>query len=98
MPILDFANPLHTFSTGNLTFTATKVCYISGAIGTGGANANNGTVAINGTIVVAPSTAAYGNATGMQVPVGYVPPIKIASGDIVTVGLASPNLHVFEEK
>ena len=32
LPILDYAHPLHTFSTGNLTYTATKECYLCGTI------------------------------------------------------------------
>lgn len=98
MPTLNFRNPLHTFSSGNLTFRATKECYISGATGTVGAFASNCTISINGTIIATPNTVIYGSGSGGAVGISYVPPIKITSGDIVTVGTASPNLHVFEEK
>ena len=30
MPALDFANPLHTFSSASKTFTATEECYLYG--------------------------------------------------------------------
>lgn len=42
---LDYANPLHTFSTNNLSYTATQDCYIVGPL------ANTRTLKINNTTV-----------------------------------------------
>ena len=46
MPILDFANPLHDFTSGNLSYTATQDCYVCGSLVT-----NGGTLKIDGTDV-----------------------------------------------
>lgn len=48
MPILDFANPLHTFTANNLSFTATEECYLLGSMQYG---STERTITINNTIV-----------------------------------------------
>lgn len=94
MPILDYANPLHTFdnptpsqSGHGLTFTATSDCYILGSL----SGIATDTISINGTPVIQPTTSAY---TGDTV---VVPLIKIKTGDVVVVGVANSYLHVFAE-
>lgn len=51
MPALDFANPLHTFSS-NLTYTATKDCYLFGGFN----NDVGRTVKINNTPIICPTS------------------------------------------
>ena len=91
MPILNYANPLHTFSAGNLTFTATKECYIAGNLGPTGAacilTINGTNVAYNGYVTLTPDN--------RLTP--YISPIKIKNGDVVTVNSESAYLHIFEE-
>ncbi len=81
---LDYANPLHTFSSGNLTYTATEDCYLCGSIGQ-----DNATLTINGTQV---AKGWYG--TG-YVSNPFISPIKISIGDVVSVSAASPILNIY---
>lgn len=87
MPKLDFRNPLHSFTSGNLTFTATKDCYLVG----GSTGNSTATIAINSTII-----GESHNYSGAQ-NAWWTSGIKLSSSDIVTVSSALPNLHVFEE-
>lgn len=90
MPVLDYANPLHTFSTGNLTYTATKDCYIMGNLGPSGTACTlkiNGTdVAYNGYLTLTPDNRLS----------PYIPPIKIKAGDVIAVSSESTYLHIFD--
>lgn len=54
MPNLNFTTPLHHFTAGNLTYTATKECYFAGSF-----NSSNGTITINGTNYVNTSGMIY---------------------------------------
>ncbi len=90
-PILDFANPLHAFTAGNLTFTATKECYLYGTL-TGSTTSN--ILTINTTTVAASGISGGSGGTGQTAVM--VPITKIKSGDIVTVNSNSPNLHVYD--
>ncbi len=89
MPTLDFASPLHTFSSGNLTFTATKECYLAGSLTT--VNNQVNTLSINGTNVAS----SYFNDTN---GVSYINNIfyKLSAGDVVIITQASGPLHVFD--
>lgn len=96
MPLLDFANPLHTFdnptpaqSGHGLTFTASKECYLCGAVNP----QPNGEsiVSIDGT----PIAKGIGSSGSYECP-AYVSPIKIKSGTVVTATHASNGLHVFD--
>lgn len=90
MPHLDFANPLHTFSSGNLTYTATKECYLFGILTPPSSGSSN--ITINSTVV--------GNSsqTGTVLErFTIASPLKLESGDIVVVTEASSLMHVFEE-
>lgn len=81
---LDYANPLHTFSSGNLTYTATEDCYLCGSIGQ-----DNATLTINGTQV---AKGWYGSG---YVSNPFISPIKISIGDVVSVSAASPILNIY---
>lgn len=98
MPVLNYASPLHTFSTGNLTFTANKNCWLLGSIAISGKSGHI-TVTVDGTTVAAceskwssAGSDSNGNAAG-----GDVAGIPLKAGNVVVVSDASPNLHVFEE-
>lgn len=88
MPVLDFANPLHTFSSVNLTYTATKECYVLGRM-VGSANL----LKINN-VSVAGGTDGYNNAAKGD-NVSY---IRLSDGDVATVTAAQPDLHIFQLK
>lgn len=91
MPALDFANPLHTFSSGNLSFTASKDCYIYGTL-TGSTSANS--LTINNTSVAGSAISGGSGGTG-QTNV-MIPVTKISNGDVISVTSASSNLHVYD--
>lgn len=84
MPALDFANPLHTFSANNLSYTATKECYLCGSMIRGSGNACVLTVA--GTDI---STIYENDST-------FINPLKISSGDTITLSIACDKLHIFD--
>lgn len=93
MPILNYANPLHTFSANNLSYTTTKECWLMGSLyqGTGG----DATLTIDGTTValsrianVAMASASVGSLLGA---------IHLKAGSIITVNHAQEFLHVYEE-
>lgn len=92
MPTLDFANPLHTFSSV-LTYTATKTCYLLGSLDVrtqGTATAKS--VSINGTMIfrVIEETAGVNHSNAV------VPLTKLEAGDIVTITSGESALHVFD--
>ena len=90
MPILDYANPLHTFSANNLSYTANKDCYVSGALAAGSTNC---TLSINGTNIAWNGFINFVQDNRVNF---YISPIKIKSGDIVAVNSAADFLHVFD--
>lgn len=81
MPALDFANPLHTFSSGNLSYTATQECYLCGDVNGGGIVNING-VGIQGSLANVYT---------------YISPLKLSAGDIVTTTTTLSRLHVFKK-
>lgn len=87
MPILNYTTPLHTFTTGNLTYTATKECYLYGKLGEAGAS-----VTVNGTHVEQ-----YGAVITANNYWNNVPLLKLKAGDVVVSSAAATNLYVFEE-
>lgn len=93
MPILDYANPLHTFSAGKLTFTANKDCYLLGSLSTS-INGGNSTVSvkINNTEVYV----VYAEFTGVGSNSNCVPLTKLKAGDVVLLSGAQTRLHVFD--
>lgn len=84
MPILDYTNPLHTFSSNNHTYTASKDCYLAGVFN--GTSSNS--LSINGTVVGVGGTSSAGQA--------YSVFYKLKSGDIVTTSSDMLGLHVFD--
>ena len=92
MPTLDYSNPLHTFSSNNLSYTATKDCYLVGDTITVGVQ---GTcqVAINGTVI------GFGNGQSGYSTSTFIF-TKLSAGDNVTLtGTGTtPTMHVFDTK
>lgn len=84
MPQLDFANPLHTFSADNLTYTATKDCYLCGTLNPRSASA--------GTDLYIDNTL-FAN-SGLHYP--FISPIKIKAGSVVSVQVANQWLHIYD--
>jgi hypothetical protein len=82
LPSLDFANPLYTFDSTHLSYTATKDCYLYGNIGTSGGAVQNGTVTIDGTLVFK----ATWNASDC---IALLPITKIKSGSTVTLNTSA---------
>ena len=85
IPILDYSNPLHTFTADNLSYTAIKDCYVCGSM------TGTGPLAINGTKI------ADGNTPSLGLTSTFVSPIKIKKGDIVTTMGVCEHLHVLQE-
>ncbi len=91
MPVLDYANPLHTFSSSSLTYTATKECYVVGTLGVN-SGTSSAVLKINNTDVFnAHSTANL----GMYSTSVFV---KLKTGDVCALSqFGSSVLHVYEE-
>ena len=88
MPALDYSNPLYTFDSSHLTYTATQDCYlIAGLLTSGNTNTQ---VSINNVPIL-------GNASAGSYQV--VPPVlKIKSGDIVSVNAMNNSvIKIFKE-
>jgi len=90
MPLLDFANPLHKFTSNNLTYTAVKDCYLCGSI-TSAASTSNQIITINGTAIASVSGAA--GAGGAE----FISPLKLKQGDTVTASAPGGELCVLQE-
>ena len=90
MPVLDFANPIHTFSSGNLSYTATGICYLFGGFN----NDVGRTITINGTQILNPTSNADDHRT-------IIPLLKLHAGDIVACISSNNNpqndLHIYRE-
>lgn len=81
---LDYANPLHVFSSGNLSYTATKDCWLMGVLDGGSAGVN---VSIDGTPI-----AQNWNAEHKY----FIPPLKVTRGSVITTSIAQGNLKVYD--
>jgi len=90
-PVLNYTSPLHTFSAGNLSYTATKECYICGTMSPKSTDLN--TLTVNGTVIAQAQQGGTNNVYGVR---NYVAPLKIKAGDIVAVVGACNYLHIFE--
>ena len=82
MPTLNFASPLHVFSTGNLSYTATKDCWLGGS-----------TTSTAQKITVANTDLFLGDGSANRM----IPWTHIKSGQTVVLGMAAPNVFIFEE-
>ena len=91
MPILDYANPLHTLTTSN--WTATKDCYIVGSLYN--RNTEPGVLYINDTQVMTTQNTSgiNSNAYGQM----SIPILKIKTGDTVRVSHQSSIVRAYEE-
>ncbi len=86
MPTLDFANPLHYFSTSSLlTYTATKDCYLCGSVFRASGQTAP-TIHINDTQI----------ATIIEGTSAFIPPLKIHSGDVIVIGSVQQRLGVYD--
>lgn len=86
MPTLNYSNPLHSFTSNNLTYTATKECYLVGAA----YGAGTGSVTINSNAV-----ATWRNDSALSSMSSVC--LKLSQGDVVTVTSEVTSLHVFDE-
>ena len=88
MPVLDFANPIPTFSDNNLSFTATDTCYLFGGFN----NDVGRNFSINNTPILNPTANAGDNRI-------LIPMIKLHAGDTVAIigAIPQPYLHVYHE-
>ena len=95
MPTLDFANPLHTFDSTHLTFTATKDCYLLGTLSGNavGGYGSNPSVTINNIPTFAFSVSGTGGSNASAVMT--IPLTKLSNGDTV-VASSEQTLHVFD--
>ena len=90
-PILDFENPLFSFTASQLTYTVTKECYIVGSICTSFADNNDVALSINGTIVVDVMN------TSNAIHDTVLPYIKIKTGDVVTLNrIGFANIKIYD--
>lgn len=92
MVSLNYAQPLHTFTSGNLSFTADKECYLSGSIPSGCSVSVDGTPISVCTIAISQANAG-GITSSQTMP---IPDRKLKAGNVVTVSAAATSLHVLE--
>ena len=103
MPVLDYTNYLHVFmssapsdlpsdATYGLSFTATKECYICGYVYSDPINIC--VLSINNTQIATSVDVEY---NGQRRCGCYISPLKIKTGDVVSVSVEASMLHVFEE-
>ena len=84
---LNYSTPLHTFSSGNLSYTAVKDCWLVGAFAN---DTSYATLSINGVVYSSNSSAGTGRPTNQI----FLP---LSRGDVVTLSATSlSNLHVLE--
>ena len=85
---LDYANPLHTFSAGNLTYTATGDCWLVGDLYS---DTGQNLLSING---VSYYRGYFDGGSGVLDC--QIPPLKLKKDDVVTVEKAVPYLRVLK--
>ena len=87
MSVLDFANPIHTFSSASKTFTATEECYLYGVFM---GHTSGDKLYINDTPIAQRSG---------RIDICFVPATKLQIGDVVKGAnfYDSNTLHVFKE-
>lgn len=101
MPVLDFANPVFSFSSSNTTYTCVDDCYIFGGIGQHGTTADTCQyqLTIDSTIIAKSSISSSISKSSMGV---IVPCTKLVAGQVVTLTSSQFNnlqlgLHIFKE-
>ena len=94
MPILDYANPLFIFGTGNLTYTTTQDCWLYGSVA--GSGNNELTVTIDEQVVFTKNSRGYGgegrNSTEISLHIGKGSTIKL------NTWYGASTLNVYKEK
>lgn len=84
MPVLDYSNPLHSFTAGNLSYTATEEGWIVSTVAMGSA-ASTFTLTVNNTQIanIQPGEAGFIHA-------------HVKAGDVIVASADRPSLHVFK--
>lgn len=77
MPLLNYDNPLHTFSSNAKTYTATKECYLLGSMASG---TTARTISINGTVVYTIKDNSSSTDSAQLIPL-----TRLKSGDAVVI-------------
>lgn len=94
MPVLNYGSPLHSFGT-TLTYTANGDCWVVGSTNVDGAN-NFQNVKVNDVSVAIGSYTASSGLGGVYSSSEFFA-VKVKSGDVVTVTVATQYIHVFAE-
>lgn len=86
VPLLDFANPIFKFTSSQLTFTATKECYVTGTL--------NGTFSGNNIVELSINNVSVFKLLDASSSVHSValPYIKIKTGDVVSLSTFGASL------
>ena len=90
MPALNYSTPLHNFASGGVTYTATKDCYVCGAL-------NSSTLYIDNTVIaVAVNSTIKTSQYSTSIENVFVSPLLVKAGSVITVSAAC-EIKVFEE-
>ena len=95
MPVLNYAHPLHTFSS-TLTYTTTKECWLVGSLPIASSPNTSGNVKIDGTIVASEQVLGYNNNYMISSVTDHIC-LKVGVGSTIVASKGSSALHVFEE-
>lgn len=109
MPALDTKNPLHVLAstrptgdtslTYGTTYTATKDCFIVGYLPLKTNASTGATLKVNGLPIVSSTGFTYGGASNWTTNYdGSLQGFRISAGDVVTVDLTSPDMHIVKAK
>lgn len=95
MPVLNYAQPLHTFSS-TLTYVTVKDCWLVGSLPIAASANTSGNVKIDGTIVASEQVLGYNNNYMISSVTDHIC-LKVGAGSTIVASKASSALHVFEE-
>jgi hypothetical protein len=87
MPTLDYAHPLHTFSSGNLTYTVSQDCYLVGCNVLAGNSVN---VSIDGLTIGHSESSSSSQSDSQEFQ------HHLAIGQVVTVSAQASYLHILK--
>ena len=93
MPTLNYTTPLHTFSAGNLSYTAVKKCYLVGGYNTAYNKAP--AIEINNNVIFPAFTGPSGDSGNKHC---VLPILPLSSGDVVTLSKEAVNIYILDEK
>jgi len=97
MPELDFDSPLHTFKANNLTYTVPsniEECYLCGSVYSAYQRSMTVTTINNAKVVAIPANSGLG---GLVHPV-FISPLKLTTGDVITINVADEGLSIYSVK